>query len=107
MGSDQAANLGDGHNYVNETAEMRWDYGDPQFGTCKESIQGGDHFRYWTQNGPDRNRLFPHHILFYAGTVIFALLFSGAIFMASSCELPIITLVVTVVFDEIVTASVL
>jgi hypothetical protein len=75
MGSDQAANLGDGHNYVNETAEMRWDYGDPQFGTCKESIQGGDHFRYWTQNGPDGNRLVSHHFLFYAGTVIFALLF--------------------------------
>ena len=59
LGSDQAANLGDGHGYVNETAEMRWDYGDPQFGTCKESIQGGDHFRYWPQNGPDGNRLVP------------------------------------------------
>ena len=80
VGSDQAANLGDGHNYVNETAEMRWDYGDPQFGTCKESIQGGDHFRYWTQNGPDGNRLVPHHILFYAGTVIFALSHPAALF---------------------------
>ncbi|KAK2465415.1 hypothetical protein APHAL10511_002769 [Amanita phalloides] len=69
MGASQQANLGDGNGYLNETTEMRWDYGDPQFGTCKESIQGGDHFRYWTQNGPKAN--------------------SGAIFMASSYELPL------------------
>ncbi|KAF8630493.1 hypothetical protein AX15_002888 [Amanita polypyramis BW_CC] len=69
MGSDQQANLGDGNGYVNETDEIRWAYGDPQFGTCKETIQGGDHFRYWKQNGPNAN--------------------SGAIFMASSYELPL------------------
>ncbi len=38
-GANQAANLGDGNGYVNETAEMRWDYGDPQF----------DYHRYFTQ----------------------------------------------------------
>ena len=63
-GANQAANLGDGNGYVNETAEMRWDYGDPQFGTCKESIQGGDHFRYWTQNGLDGNRCVYYHRYF-------------------------------------------
>ncbi|TFK71290.1 hypothetical protein BDN72DRAFT_765242 [Pluteus cervinus] len=68
-GSDQAANLGDGNGYKNETAVMRWDYGDPQLGTCKETIQGGDHFRFWLQNGPDGN--------------------SGAAFLALSYELPI------------------
>ncbi|KAG5350293.1 hypothetical protein C0989_011717 [Termitomyces sp. Mn162] len=65
----QAVNLGDGHGFLNETAVIRWDYGDPSLGTCKETIQGGNHFRYWIQNGPDAN--------------------SGAIFMAVSYELPL------------------
>lgn len=68
-GSDQEANLGDGNGYKIETAVLRWDYGDPSVGTCKETIQGGNHFRYWVQNGPDAN--------------------SGAVFMALSYELPI------------------
>jgi len=68
-GSDQAANLGDGNGYKNETAVIRWDYGDPELGSCKETIQGGNHFRYWVQNGPNGN--------------------SGSIFMAASYELPI------------------
>ncbi|KAG8214352.1 hypothetical protein J3R82DRAFT_9323 [Butyriboletus roseoflavus] len=69
-GDNQAANLGDGNGYVNQTAVIRWDYGDVQFGTCEETIEGGNHFRYWTQNGPDAN--------------------SGAIFMAVSYEMPIV-----------------
>ncbi|KAF4577269.1 hypothetical protein EYR40_009363 [Pleurotus pulmonarius] len=69
MGSNQAANLGDGHGYLNETAVIRWNYGDPALGACKESIEGGNHFRYWVQNGPEGN--------------------SGSIFMAVSYELPI------------------
>ncbi|KAJ3568247.1 hypothetical protein NP233_g5837 [Leucocoprinus birnbaumii] len=68
-GSDQEANLGDGNGYLNETGVIRLDYGDPQLGTCKETIQGGNHFRYWVQNGPSAN--------------------SGAIFMAVSYEMPI------------------
>ncbi|KIK69902.1 hypothetical protein GYMLUDRAFT_67162 [Collybiopsis luxurians FD-317 M1] len=68
-GSQQAANLGDGHGVLNETDEIRYDYGDPQLGTCTETIQGGGHFRYWVQNGPEAN--------------------SGAIFMASSYEKPL------------------
>jgi hypothetical protein len=40
---------------VNETAVMRWNYGDPQLGTCKETFNGGNHFRYWIQNGPKQN----------------------------------------------------
>jgi len=84
-GSDQAANLGDGngacelvsfvllHSWhgldvtceliihflwcvVNETGVIRWNYGDAQLGACKETIQGGNHFRYWVQNGPNGNR---------------------------------------------------
>jgi hypothetical protein len=39
----------------NETAVIRYDYGDPSLGTCQETIQGGNHFRYWVQNGPQRN----------------------------------------------------
>jgi len=69
-GSDQAANLGDGNGVLNETDEIRYDYGDAQLGTCTETINGGGHFRYWTQNGKDAN--------------------SGAIFMASSYEEPLV-----------------
>ncbi|KAI0352588.1 hypothetical protein OH77DRAFT_1523173 [Trametes cingulata] len=54
---------------VNETSELRWDYGDPELGTCQETIKGGNHFRYWVQDGSNAN--------------------SGAIFMATSYELPI------------------
>ena len=43
------------HFPENETAVIRYDYGDPALGTCQESIQGGSHFRYWVQNGPQRN----------------------------------------------------
>lgn len=66
----------------NETAVMRFNYGDPYLGTCQESIKGmspslqlhlpadhrpgGNHFRYWVQNGKDAN--------------------TGAIFMACSAE---------------------
>lgn len=48
---------------------MRWNYGDPQLGTCKETVQGGNHFRYWVQDGPSAN--------------------TGAIFLALSYEMPI------------------
>jgi hypothetical protein len=48
---------------------MRYNYGDPYLGTCKETVQGGNHFRYWIQNGKNAN--------------------SGAIFMACSSELPV------------------
>ncbi|KAF8491163.1 hypothetical protein F5888DRAFT_1795859 [Russula emetica] len=68
-GSDQEANLGDGHGYLNETAVIRYDYGDPTLGTCKETVQGGNHFRYWIQSGSSAD--------------------SGAIFIAVSYELPV------------------
>ncbi|KAL8278804.1 hypothetical protein RQP46_008873 [Phenoliferia psychrophenolica] len=65
-GNPQAANLGDGHGVLNQTALLRWNYGDPALGTCTETIKGGSHFRYWTQNGTAAN--------------------SGAYFMAISYE---------------------
>ena len=78
-GDAQAADLGDGDGYSklyiiannsrsrqtvlpftlfseNETAVIRWNYQDAQLGTCKETIQGGNHFRYWIQNGASGNR---------------------------------------------------
>ena len=55
---------------VNQTAVIRWDYGNVQLGTCEETIEGGNHIRYWIQNGPEAN--------------------SGAIFMAVSYEMPIV-----------------
>lgn len=54
---------------VNQTAVIRWDYGNVQLGTCEETLEGGDHIRYWVQNGPQEN--------------------TGAIFMALSYEMPI------------------
>ncbi|KAF8228785.1 hypothetical protein L208DRAFT_1289762 [Tricholoma matsutake] len=69
LGVHQGANLGDGNGVQNETAVIRWDYGDPAVGTCKETIEGGNHFRYWIQNGAAAN--------------------SGAIFMAVSYEEPL------------------
>lgn len=54
---------------VNQTAVIRWDYGNVQLGTCEETIDGGNHIRYWIQNGSNAN--------------------SGAIFMAVSYEMPI------------------
>ncbi|KAJ7738425.1 hypothetical protein B0H16DRAFT_1729998 [Mycena metata] len=63
-GAPQLANLGDGNGYVNETAVLRWDYGDPSLGTCRETVEGGTHFHYWAQN-------------------------SSAVFMATSYEMPI------------------
>ncbi|KAF7327754.1 hypothetical protein MKEN_00355000 [Mycena kentingensis (nom. inval.)] len=68
-GEPQTADLGDGTGYVNETAVLRWDYGDPSLGTCMETIKGGNHFRYWTQDGASAN--------------------SSAIFLATSAEKPI------------------
>ncbi|KAF8549916.1 hypothetical protein OG21DRAFT_532885 [Imleria badia] len=68
-GDNQAANLGDGDGYLNQTAVIRWDYGNVQLGTCEETIDGGNHIRYWIQNGPDAN--------------------TSAIFMALSYEMPI------------------
>ncbi|KAI0081521.1 hypothetical protein K474DRAFT_1587534 [Panus rudis PR-1116 ss-1] len=69
LGDDQAADLGDGHGTLNETAVIRWNYGDPQLGSCQETVKGGGHFRYWVQNGPEAN--------------------SGAIFLAVSYEMPL------------------
>ncbi|KAH9024513.1 hypothetical protein EDB85DRAFT_2150473 [Lactarius pseudohatsudake] len=55
LGAPQAANLGDGHGYVNETLELRQDYGNPDIGTCWESLVGGNHLRLFRQNGPGAN----------------------------------------------------
>ncbi|KAF8963025.1 hypothetical protein BDZ97DRAFT_1732534 [Flammula alnicola] len=87
-GSDQEANLGDGNGYLNETSVIRWNYGDPQLGSCTETIQGGNHFRYWVQNGPNGNRygLVPKVVTQISQTDI---CFSGAIFLAVSYELPL------------------
>ena len=36
---------------VNQTTILRYNYDDPVFGTCSESLQGGNHFRVFKQNG--------------------------------------------------------
>ncbi|KAF5355290.1 hypothetical protein D9758_006107 [Tetrapyrgos nigripes] len=54
LGDPQSANLGDGNGPVNQTIELRQDYGDPDLGTCLESLIGGNHFRVFIQNGPQQ-----------------------------------------------------
>ncbi|KAH8924318.1 hypothetical protein BT69DRAFT_1280704, partial [Atractiella rhizophila] len=66
QGIPEQANLGDGNGLLNETAVIRWAFWDFVFGTCRESIEGGNHFRYWVQNGGSAN--------------------SGALFFATSYE---------------------
>ncbi|KAJ4001930.1 hypothetical protein F5050DRAFT_1559717 [Lentinula boryana] len=66
IGGPQSANLGDGNGFVNQTVELRQDYGDPDLGTCLESLIGGNHLRLYIQNGPEGN--------------------SGALFLAVSKE---------------------
>jgi len=36
---------------VNQTILIRENFGDTVLGTCKESIDGGEHYRVWRQNG--------------------------------------------------------
>ncbi|GAA5900071.1 uncharacterized protein JCM6883_006083 [Sporobolomyces salmoneus] len=50
-GARQAANLGDGLGFINQTILLRENFGDSVLGTCKESIDGGEHYRVWRQNG--------------------------------------------------------
>ncbi|KAI0282453.1 hypothetical protein BC826DRAFT_284667 [Russula brevipes] len=53
---------------------MRYNYNDPTLGTCKETIEGGNHFRYWTQTGDSANRQTAY--------------LAGPFFLAASYELP-------------------
>jgi len=51
LGGPQAANLGDGNGPVNQTMELRQDFGNAALGTCLESLIGGNHLRMFRQNG--------------------------------------------------------
>ncbi|KAI0686354.1 hypothetical protein BC835DRAFT_1379984 [Cytidiella melzeri] len=51
LGGPQSANLGDGNGFVNQTVELRDDFGDAVLGTCLESLVGGNHLRVFRQNG--------------------------------------------------------
>lgn len=66
LGGPQTANLGDGNAYVNQTQEMRFNYYQGDGGSCLESLRGGNHLRYFFQNGSTAD--------------------TGAIFMAVSYE---------------------
>jgi len=66
LGGPQSANLGDGNGYVNQTVELREDFGDSDLGTCLESLIGGNHLRVFRQNGSEAD--------------------SGALFLAVSKE---------------------
>ena len=44
--------MADGRGWVNQTIELRNDYGNDILGTCWESLVGGNHLRMWRQDGP-------------------------------------------------------
>ncbi|PWN49051.1 hypothetical protein IE53DRAFT_370086, partial [Violaceomyces palustris] len=67
LGGTQGANLGDGAGTVQQSGLMRYNFMQGDGGTCIESLQGGNHFRYWYQNGSAAN--------------------SGAVFLAVSYEM--------------------
>uniref|UniRef100_V5F2K3 DNL-type domain-containing protein n=1 Tax=Kalmanozyma brasiliensis (strain GHG001) TaxID=1365824 RepID=V5F2K3_KALBG len=67
QGGFQSANLGDGNGDRPQTNIMRYNYKQGDSGTCLESLHGGNHFRYWIQNGSAAD--------------------SGAVFIAASVEL--------------------
>jgi len=69
IGTPFTANLGDGNGWMNQTIELRQDYGDAGAGTCLESLIGGNHFRVYQQNGKSAD--------------------SGAMFFAVSKEKPV------------------
>ncbi|KAG2079061.1 hypothetical protein BDR04DRAFT_1131361 [Suillus decipiens] len=69
LGGYMSADLGDGNGWVNQTIELRQDYGNSGIGTCLESIIGGNHFRIFVQNGTAAD--------------------SGALFLAVSREEPV------------------
>lgn len=48
-GSKQEADL-DGSGNATQINMLRWNFGDPWIGTCRETFEGGLHFRYWKQN---------------------------------------------------------
>lgn len=56
-GGNQYANLGDGAGNVSQgtgngdNGVLRWNYYDPYLGTCRETFEGGNHFRWWKQEG--------------------------------------------------------
>ncbi|GAA5869751.1 hypothetical protein JCM3774_003839 [Rhodotorula dairenensis] len=54
-GLRQSANLGDGNGMHNQTTLLRENFGDPAFGTCLETFNGGYHYRVWRQNGTQAN----------------------------------------------------
>ncbi|KAI0254934.1 hypothetical protein BJV78DRAFT_1184075 [Lactifluus subvellereus] len=55
LGMPQSVNLGDGNGFVNQTIELRQNMGFTSFGTCIESVLGGNHLRMFRQNGPTAN----------------------------------------------------
>ncbi|KAE8219138.1 hypothetical protein CF326_g9017 [Tilletia indica] len=67
LGGSQQADLGDGNGRKNQTDVLRHSYFTDN--TCKETIQGGNHARYWRQNGTSAD--------------------SRAWFLAASVEMPL------------------
>ncbi|KAF7314664.1 hypothetical protein MKEN_00940300 [Mycena kentingensis (nom. inval.)] len=55
IGNIHLANLGDGDGRKPEGLLFRQHYRVPRWGTCWESLAGGQHFRAWKQNGTEGN----------------------------------------------------
>ncbi|GAA96280.1 uncharacterized protein L969DRAFT_100774 [Mixia osmundae IAM 14324] len=53
LGNDLIADLGDGRGPRSQDGILRYNFGDPAFGTCQETVNGGNHLRWWNQTQPD------------------------------------------------------
>lgn len=51
LGDPQLADLGDGKGPQKQTRELRHNYGEVILGTLTETLIGGNHLRYWKQEG--------------------------------------------------------
>ncbi|KAI0031772.1 hypothetical protein K488DRAFT_71163 [Vararia minispora EC-137] len=52
IGAPQWANLGDGHGRMAQMIELREHFNEMNFGTCVETLVGGNHLRVYRQDGP-------------------------------------------------------
>ena len=55
LGELHTANLGDGRAWGDQIIELRNDYGNPDVGSCWESLVGSNHSRMFRQNGFEAN----------------------------------------------------
>lgn len=64
----QQADLGDGNGSHNQSNILRWNYGDFNFGSCQETVHGGNHFRLFVRYSSHGPRTYEES-LFWCGQI--------------------------------------